>query len=70
MSGNVWEWVWDWHGTLPTSAQTNPVGASSGSYRVIRGGGWNNSAGFLPLAVRSMASQASRFGGGFRLVRP
>ena len=40
MHGNVWEWCSDWDGSYSTTAQTNPIGASSGSYRIIRGGGW------------------------------
>ncbi len=44
MSGNVWEWVWDWNGDYSNSAQTNPTGPSSGSTRVIRGGGWWHNA--------------------------
>lgn len=44
MSGNVWEWVQDWKGDFPSSAQTNPTGPSSGSYRVDRGGSWLNNA--------------------------
>lgn len=42
MSGNVWEWVWDIYGDYPSGSQTNPTGANSGSYRVIRGGSWGN----------------------------
>ena len=40
MSGNVLEWCQDWKGSYSSASQTNPTGASSGSYRVLRGGGW------------------------------
>ncbi len=39
MHGNVSEWCLDWLGTYDTVA-TDPVGATSGSYRVMRGGNW------------------------------
>jgi formylglycine-generating enzyme required for sulfatase activity len=46
MHGNVWEWVQDWHGrNYPAGAATDPQGPASGSYRVLRGGGWNYDAG-------------------------
>jgi formylglycine-generating enzyme required for sulfatase activity len=38
MSGNVWEWVWDWYGTYQPLAQTDPRGPASGTNRIIRGG--------------------------------
>jgi formylglycine-generating enzyme required for sulfatase activity len=38
MSGNVSERCSDWYGAYPASAQNNPTGASSGDYRVERGG--------------------------------
>ena len=42
MAGNVSEWVNDWYGAYPTDSVTNYTGAKSGSYRVIRGGGWSD----------------------------
>ena len=40
LHGNVWEWVQDWYGDYSSGSSTDPSGASSGSYRVIRGGSW------------------------------
>ncbi|MBT31987.1 MAG: transcriptional regulator [Thalassobius sp.] len=38
MSGNIYEWCWDWYGTYE---KDNLLGAKSGSSRVVRGGSWN-----------------------------
>ena len=40
MTGNVWEWCWDWKSTYSSKAQVNPTGPDSGRYRIFRGGGW------------------------------
>ncbi|MFN0015105.1 MAG: formylglycine-generating enzyme family protein [Saprospiraceae bacterium] len=40
MTGNAWEWCWDWYGALPSESSTNDLGPDSGQERVLRGGSW------------------------------
>ena len=70
MSGNVWEWCWDWYGTLSAGSSTNPAGAASGSYRVGRGGGWYGGAVICSVAYRLDNYPYCRDNSiGFRVVR-
>jgi formylglycine-generating enzyme required for sulfatase activity len=70
MSGNVWEWCWDWRGDYGSGTQTDPAGPSSGSNRVLRGGAWSGNARFPRSSGRNSNVPSGRAGdGGFRLAR-
>jgi len=71
LSGNVWEWCWDWFGAYTGGSQTDPAGASSGVYRVLRGGSWGLDASITRSADRNIRPPGRRhLNLGFRLVRP
>lgn len=68
MSGNVWEWCWDWDGSI--SGDTASSGPASGSYRCLRGGSWYYNANCAQVAYRDYGSPNGRHDDyGFRLVR-
>jgi len=71
LSGNVWEWCWDWKAAYTSRAQTDPSGAASGSRRVYRGGSWGIDASNLRSAIRDSYTPVGRcYFLCFRLVRP
>ncbi|EMB44544.1 MULTISPECIES: formylglycine-generating enzyme family protein [Treponema] len=78
MSGNVWEWCFDRHNDDPASNDaaykqggivTDPQGAASGSYRVLRGGGWRYGAEYCVVGIRLGNGPDNRYEDvGFRLA--
>ena len=70
MSGNVFEWCYDRYGSVSTGDVTDPIGASSGSGRVLRGGSWDDGANNATVCFRHSNSPDHRsFYLGFRVCR-
>jgi len=66
MSGNVFEWCWDWYDSISDSTPAD--GASSVNVRVCRGGSWDFA--FCRVANRNYSSPTIRSDNcGFRVVR-
>ena len=72
MSGNVWEWCWNWFTNsydAETERGSDPTGTSAGSGRVDRGGCWANGS-ICNVSYRVDGSPSKRNDLiGFRVVR-
>ena len=68
MSGNVWEWCWDWDNII--SSSTDAAGLASGNSRVLRGGSWGSYASYCTVSDWFMSIPETDTGSyGFRVVR-
>ncbi|MBU0936262.1 MAG: formylglycine-generating enzyme family protein [Spirochaetes bacterium] len=72
MSGNVYEWTFDWFAGYHSGTQTDYSGAALGSTRVMHGGSWGNYATDYFVAYRDYI--LNPYGQyvmlGFRVIRP
>ncbi len=72
MHGNIQEWCSDWYDVAfyGNSPQKNPRGPKKGSYKVVRGGGWNSNGAGLRSANRISYSPSVRSNNiGFRCAK-
>lgn len=72
MTGNIWEWCWDWWdgNYYAASPLANPHGPASGSSRILRGGSWYEDAFYCRVAFRNGSFPSESYDDvGFRPVR-
>lgn len=73
MSGNVWEWCWNWKTSsynAETEGGSDLTGASAGANRVARGGSWGLNSDYCAVSCRGYSNPNDRYGNlGFRVVR-
>ena len=70
LAGNVSEWCSDWFGPYTASTLRNPLGPTSGTSKVARGGGFPNAPRYCRAAYRHQYNPGDRDSDiGFRIVR-
>lgn len=71
INGNAWEWVADWYARYSTEDQVDPVGATSGKYRIRRGASFSCTQDKTRIANRgTYTARDGRNNMTFRVVFP
>jgi formylglycine-generating enzyme required for sulfatase activity len=61
MSGNVFEWCWNWdNSTFPAATPSGVDSPSTGSGRILRGGNWHDAAAYCRVSRRDSYSPVSQ----------
>jgi formylglycine-generating enzyme len=70
ITGNVWEWCWDWVAPYEEGRASDPMGPNQGKGRIFRGGSWAIDESNLRSAYRGSERPHNKLDGiGFRIVR-
>lgn len=73
LSGNVYEWCWDWYGSYNEKLQSDPKGPTGpfeGLLKVIRGGAWDSEKYKCEISERNSLNPGEKANNvGFRFVR-
>ena len=70
MSGNVYEWVWDWKDDYERFSTVDQQGPDAGSTRVLRGGSWDTDPQYVRVSNRNARDPMDKDSLlGFRLCR-